>query len=239
MERTIISKLYYYLTTFALLCIFTLIVFIFFNFEVFEVWLGFIGAILGGLFTMLGVLLSLAYSEKSREDEYLNRIIPFIKACKNNDIFRKGNFEPIIIQNISDHPLTNFRVVSVGCKFKDEDIYINENDFSTVNFLPKGESFILGFKNSPLDFEDFKSLEGFEYCEFNIECNFDDYLNKRTYSHYFDFSIHSSLPSDNYLNESYLILEKVNNTYNYTADLYNKKIKNSMKKLFKKKHIRN
>lgn len=228
MNKVINKKLYYTFILITLLFVFILITIIFFNYKPFEVWLGFIGSILGGLFTMLGVILTLAHNEESKKNDYIKEIIPFIKAHKNETIFIKDTFQPIRIENISKYPLVNFKIDCIGSNFRDQHIPISEKDIIISNSLPSGECFDLVFTDIPVDFND---IRGNDYLEINMNVSFYDFMNEICYSHYIDFSV---VRNSEYMTfENTLMIDKVSNRFNYIKKEYDNNLSKELKDLFK------
>lgn len=230
MNKVISKKLYYSFILSTLLFAFILIIVIFLNYKLFENWLGFIGSILGGLFTMLGVIITLAHNEETRNDNYSKQIIPFIKAYKNETIFIKNTFQPIRIENISQYPLVNLKIESIGCYFNDEYIPISTEYIKISSSLPSGECFDLVFTNFPMEFKD---IQENDYLEINMDLSFYDFMNEICYSHYIDFSVVRNCEYMTF--ENTLMIDKVTNRFNNKKEEYDANFKKQFKGLSKKK----
>lgn len=112
-------------------------------------WINFIGIIIAGLITMLGITITINYQQKVRDEDLKNQLLPLLEitlTCfseKTQKPLRKFHLQSpwsLNIQNIGDNPIRNLKVDKLDAYF-----FNNETDTDALMI--------------PIHFENFESLK--------------------------------------------------------------------------------
>lgn len=110
-------------------------------------WINFIGIIIAGLITMLGITITINYQQKVRDDDLKNQLLPLVEI--NLECYSVKSQQPIKkfqlllpwilkIQNIGDNPVRNLKVYKLeACFFNNE---LDSNLFLVPIFFENIES---------------------------------------------------------------------------------------------------
>jgi hypothetical protein len=181
-------------------------------------WIQFSGSILGGTLTLFALAFTMNEQEKNREEDRKNELLPIIEVSLinriteneiKNSIFRLNDVWTLKIENVSDNPLRNIKLIE--SKFymgnSGKEIVILKNQFTDLdkslpNIIPKNKTVLIELNLNIYEIADIKpNYYKFIYLEFDFE--YYDVLIKNKHNHLSRYTLVLNQTYESFINFGY------------------------------------
>lgn len=193
-------------------------------------WIQFSGSILGGTLTLVALAYTLNEQEKNREEDKKNQLLPIVEfnilnnveeSKKNENDFEVFKIWYLKIENVSDNPLRNIKVIRHKVFLFNSEDDLKELNLQLLNVNSLLPNIIaknkIHYSELDLNFYEIADIESkfYQYLYIEIYFEYYDVLLKNIHHHNFDIMFRNNRKDRRSIDNGNFIwtLEKLNNTF--------------------------